>query len=830
MKKQSRVEVGRFNKLLNFIISNFMKSITILLVSCLSFFAGNVSVSAGNLVTKLSGGVVIGHSPKSTQVYIGSPSICVLDNGDYVASYNLNSTNPPYSTNPETWVYRSSDKGRTWQKVTQLVDQYYSQLFVHRGDLYILGTSKHAGAIIIRKSVDGGNSWTIPVSSTTGIIASATGKYHTAPTPVIIHNGRLWKAMEDVLGGGTVWGQAFRAFMMSVPEDADLLRASNWTFSTKQGYNANYLNGDFGGWLEGNAVVTPEGKVVNVLRTHYQKNGNELTSIISVSDDGLITSFNPQTGFVSFPGGCKKFAIRFDPQTNLYWSLSNFVPDSYKHNNIERTRNTLALLYSSDLINWQIKGIVLHHPDVNYHGFQYADFQFDGNDVIFVSRTAFDDGLGGADSQHNANYLTFHRIVDYNNYDTPEQWKQLLDNNQHDEVDIYIAGAIKNTVSKYTAGYWKNGVFTTLGEGNTTSYARSIFVSGNDVYVGGYEANDNGINVAKCWKNGIVTNYSDGKVNASIQSVHISGSDVYFAGYDNRGTTRVAICWKNGVPIQLGNRYSMAQSVFISGNDVYVSGNENNNASPAKSEAKYWKNGTAITLEGDASSNLYTTSIYVLNDDVYVAGYEIKSNGTNIPKYWKNGIAVNLSDGTKSTQPTATSVFVYNDDVYISGNEMVNSKDYIRYWKSSSYSDLGTSQGVSASYGQSVYVHDNNVFIAGYEGNIAKYWINGVASELNFPAAAFSIVVIDKTINSNNIIDGDKGAVVSFNSHTNELCVIGIQDKVKLHIYNLNGKLMIKKQISGNEVISLSAFCHGMYIVEVVTSLATSYYKIIKFG
>lgn len=51
-----------------------------------------------------------------------------------------------------------------------------------------------------------------------------------------------------------------------------------------------------------------------------------------------------------------------------------------------------------------------HHPDLEKHAFQYVDWQFDGADLVAASRTAFDDGLGGAHNQHDANYMTFHRV------------------------------------------------------------------------------------------------------------------------------------------------------------------------------------------------------------------------------------------------------------------------------------------------------------------------------------------------------------------------------------------------------------------------------------
>ncbi len=794
--------------------------------------------------TVLPPGVIVAHSPKSTEIYLGSPSICILDNGDYVASYNLNSANLPYSTNPETWVYRSSDKGKTWEKIAQLVNQYYSQLFVHRGALYILGTSKHAGAVIIRKSLDNGSTWTNPIDANTGVLADESGGYHTAPTPVILYNGRLWRAMEDVKGvADGIWGHSFRAFMMSVAENADLLKASNWTFSNKLGYNATYLNGDFGGWLEGNAVAGPNG-IVDVLRTNYQKDGNELASIINISTDGKTATFNPQTGFVNFPGGCKKFAIRYDSQTNLYWSLSSLVPDSYKANNIERTRNTLALLYSSDLLNWNVKGIVLHHPDWNYHAFNYADFQFEGNDIVFVARTAYDDSTGGANSQHNANFFTFHRITDYKNYTTPDNWKPLFTNQPDNSVDIYVAGAVKNIADNFTtAGYWKNGIFTTLGTGSTTSYARSVFVSGDDVFVGGYEANSAGKNIAKYWKNGVVTNYSDGSSNASIQSVYVSGNDVYLAGYD--GASRIAVYWKNGNRNILGSRYSMAHSVFVYGNDVYVAGNET--GITGKSEAKYWKNGTEVLLEASATSDLYATSIFVSEGKVHVAGYEYNSSTSKtIPRYWENGISVaNLSSGNTSTptQPMTSSVFVSEGQVYISGNEVINAKDYARYWTSGGIVDLGVNQGTDASFGKSIYVHNSNVYVAGYEGNIAKYWKNGIATTLSTnSSSALSIMVVDKTqasltqSNSSNIKlyqtglsdNLENSTRLFFDRLTNSIVVKIIENNATIILYDSNGKQFLSKTISGDIMIPANTLPSGLYMARIVTASNITRYKFIK--
>ncbi len=368
-------------------------------------------------------GVVINHVAASERLYIGSPSICTLSNGNYIATHEFfGSGNKGKSSIVQ--VFQSADKGESWKQITKIQGQVWSKLFVIKDTLYILGPVRGGGDLVIRKSVDGGYHWTTPIDRFTGRIFD--GHFHSSSTSVIFYNNRLWKAVEDVDGPIKDWGERFRAFVVSAPLDSDLLKASNWVKTNPMPYNAEYLNGNFGGWLEGNIVLGPDDQLYNILRVDYREPDGEKAALIAISEDGKEASFDPNTGFVNFPGGCKKFNILFDTETQKYWTISNYVPEQEKGYNPERTRNTLALMYSEDLNNWTVKAIVVHHPDVEKHGFQYVDFQFDGKDIIFVSRTAYDDEEGGADSQHNANYITFHRIKDYKNYKTPDEWLKLM--------------------------------------------------------------------------------------------------------------------------------------------------------------------------------------------------------------------------------------------------------------------------------------------------------------------------------------------------------------------------------------------------------------------
>jgi hypothetical protein len=348
-------------------------------------------------------GVVIAHSAASTESYLGSPSLVALADGTLVASHDFFG---PGTTRDTVHVYGSVDRGIHWTRRAEIRGAFWSSLFVHRGAVYLLGTSKQDGDMVIRRSVDNGFSWTQPLDGASGRLRS-DARYHCAPVPVIEHEGRLWRAFEDIMGPGG-WGSNFRALMMSIPVDADLLVATNWVESNRLGRDPTWLDSKFGGWLEGNAVVTPDDKIVNVLRADF-RDPDEKAAIIEVSLDGRTATFDANRGFVRFPGGCKKFTLRMDPRGGGYWALSNVIPASQRGGNVERTRNTLALLHSTDLRVWNVRAQLLHHPDRVTHGFQYPDWQFDGDDLIAAVRTAFDEEQGEAHSCHDANYLTFHR-------------------------------------------------------------------------------------------------------------------------------------------------------------------------------------------------------------------------------------------------------------------------------------------------------------------------------------------------------------------------------------------------------------------------------------
>lgn len=358
-------------------------------------------------------GIVVNHSPASKGKYLGSPSICILPNGRYVVSHDYFGPKTKEFETAITDIFVSDDKGATWQKNASLRGQFWSSLFYHNNAIYILGTCRHHGNIVIRKSTDGGQTWSNPYNAENGLLVE--GEYHTAPTPVLVHNGRIYKAFEYATHKVRKWGRRYSAMVLSAPANADLLDAKSWRCSNVIYSDPAWLEGEFRGWLEGNIVYDHKNKqLLNILRVGTIKGiGEEHCARVEVSSNGKQISFDAEKGFMPFPGGAKKFTIRYDERTGKYWTLvNNTDPEKLVIKN-DKTRNTLSLYSSTDLMEWKKERTIVDHPDVYYHGVQYVDWLFEGNDIVAVIRTAWEDEEGQAHNQHDSNYILFRRVENF---------------------------------------------------------------------------------------------------------------------------------------------------------------------------------------------------------------------------------------------------------------------------------------------------------------------------------------------------------------------------------------------------------------------------------
>jgi hypothetical protein len=241
--------------------------------------------------------------------------------------------------------------------------------------------------------------------------------------------------------------------------------------------------------------------------------------------------------------------------------------------------------------------------------------------------------------------------------------------------DVYVVGYENNDEGIQVAKLWKNSVVQNLTDGTNSAYASSVFVSGNDVYVVGHENITTWTPIL--WKNGVAQRLTDGNHYAMATSVYIYNDDVYVVGYEtNKQGKCVAKLWKNGVGKNLtnGTFNAIAESIFVSNENVYVVGWEENEQSANNygniKVAKLWKNGVVQNLT-DGSKSAECSSVFIDANDVYVVGYESKdksdyfAGGSIVAKFWKNGIEQSLSDGTDKAW--ARSVYVLNNDVYVAG-------------------------------------------------------------------------------------------------------------------------------------------------------------------
>ncbi len=367
-------------------------------------------------------GTVISSS-SNNELYMASPSIAIMSDGTYVVSHDW-----PQAI---TSIYVSTNRGDTWEAVSQVPDMRWATLFVNRDTLYLMGVKNAFQEIRIVRSTDKGKNWTVPIDSNTGILLS--GRYHTAPVPVVIYNNRIWRSFED--SPSPTDERDFHSFVISAPIDSDLLKASSWTKSDSLRLDESWINATDPHWLEGNVVVKPGGGLINFMRIEAYNNASipfaltgsaagkkrfQTAMKINISTDGKYMSFdNNSSDFVDFPGAESKFTIRYDSISNKYWTIVNKISntsDSTYNTYLwqPNQRNVLMLMSSSDLVTWDScykvirwnEGRKMTNRDV--FGFQYADWQFEGDDIVAVSRTAW-----YGKWYHDANMVTFHRIENF---------------------------------------------------------------------------------------------------------------------------------------------------------------------------------------------------------------------------------------------------------------------------------------------------------------------------------------------------------------------------------------------------------------------------------
>lgn len=320
---------------------------------------------------------------------LANPKLLVMPNGDYLASIRH------AAGTRATSVWRSVDKGATWTLVASGLQVNRDSLFEHRGKIYLLGQNlKGSGATRIYQSSDNGASWTSATFSGDG--------GQDAPSHVAIVDGRIWKAASTSGGAG----------FFSAPVDADLMQESSWTLTVGRFNSRTLSNGQqYRSGNEGTLLTTEEGMLVNAGKDRIYRPEDDWKAGISLvqpdPDDITQTTYDPDYAGPRLPGAGAKYTVQYDPVSDRYWALT-----------CGGNPRTRLDLYSASSENGRIgdfrhEQTVLQGVSTSYHGFNYPFMQIDGDDLIFVLRTAWETHRGQATRWHDGNVFTFHRIANF---------------------------------------------------------------------------------------------------------------------------------------------------------------------------------------------------------------------------------------------------------------------------------------------------------------------------------------------------------------------------------------------------------------------------------
>ena len=336
--------------------------------------------------------------------YLCSPSMVRHPDGYLLASMDLYEGGAPQNL---TLIFRSDDNGESWHYVSELFPCFWGKLFIYGGELYMLSVSTEYGDLLIGKSTDGGKTFTEPAV----LLRGANGKkgsagVHKNPQPMVEYGGRLWGTLE-----WGAWGSGYHAPMvMSAPLGSDLLDPDSWSYSEPVKYDPSWEGvpkGDSAGNIEGQLVFI-DGELHNLMRYSMEKLERKWGLII----DYKVNTDAPEaplmyTRCIEYPCNNSKFQIKYDEVSGKYYSIGSRIYDPERI----RARNLLSLLVSEDCVNWRVAHDIIDMRDTDSEkiGFQYVDMMIEGDDILFLCRTA----INGANNYHDANYSTFHRIKNF---------------------------------------------------------------------------------------------------------------------------------------------------------------------------------------------------------------------------------------------------------------------------------------------------------------------------------------------------------------------------------------------------------------------------------
>jgi hypothetical protein len=240
-----------------------------------------------------------------------------------------------------------------------------------------------------------------------------------------------------------------------------------------------------------------------------------------------------------------------------------------------------------------------------------------------------------------------------------------------------------------------------------------------NVYITGKIQNptNGNFNYGTIWKDEVASYLTPDLKQGNIDDIFVTDAAVYAVGEED-GDWKV---WKNKTLLYTIPNCDQAIDLFVSGNDVYVCGKSG-------IAAKYWKNNVEVVLSA-IGETAEANAISVLNNDVFVAGFET-FEGKKLARVWKNNtIYKNYSDGTNNAEVQHLSIS--NNNIYVVAEETIPFGSNTKFYKNldqNPFFTIGSTKNVNQ-----FCVSDDTVYaiisVGGFN-TISQLYKNGEVTDL----------------------------------------------------------------------------------------------------
>ena len=315
--------------------------------------------------------VVIERPPPQRYSILLGPQLVRFEDGTYVASFEHEGH---YGSRCGTYVCRSRDHGQSWTTVAKLDPPRNTSLFARGEELFMLGIDGSGrgdkGRIMILRSEDQGETWTTPASG----LLREDADLSAGHVPILEHGGRYWRPYFRI----TVFpdGQiAHYARVLSVPKDADLLRADAWGLSNEIQISAEgVMNFSWSVMLGQEADEAP----VLLLR-RFQV----IESLAETSADGsTLRMKSDSTPWTT----CRRASARllWDAKTKSYIAVRGATVPPPADETRYHSSNALELAASTNLETWELRSTLLRAPADSEMDFGWGDWLIEGDDLLVI--------------------------------------------------------------------------------------------------------------------------------------------------------------------------------------------------------------------------------------------------------------------------------------------------------------------------------------------------------------------------------------------------------------------------------------------------------------